>query len=100
MGEVLFALDIPQDDQGGAEDTENAVTSQETCELEASAPVTGSEEASRSPRFRRIVLGSQHDVPLRMARDLLEAAREDASIFEKLQKRYSEFPSESIQTLS
>lgn len=87
--EVLFALEIDHDGQEVTEGAEEVVAIQET-----SSPAVN--ETPTSPRFRRIVLGSRHDVPLKMARDLLEAVREDITIFEQLQKRFSEFPSEPI----
>lgn len=90
--EVLFALDLDLDSQRGTDSATEDVASQDMNELLVS-------EAPKSPRFRRIVLGSSHDMPLRMARDLLDVVREDASLFVELQHRYSEFPSESILSL-
>lgn len=58
---------------------------------------SGPGERLASPRFRRIVLGTaaaSKDMPLRMARDLLECLREDVSMFDQLQKRFSDIPSE------
>lgn len=46
--------------------------------------------AVESPRFQRILLGAGSEVPLKMARDILEVLREDASIFPEVQKRFSE----------
>mmetsp|Transcript_22283 Transcript_22283/g.39246 ORF Transcript_22283/g.39246 Transcript_22283/m.39246 type:complete len:274 (-) Transcript_22283:42-863(-) len=53
-----------------------------------------------SPHFRRIVLGSKSELPLRMARDILEALREDPSIFEQVQRRFSEVPNENALEMS
>lgn len=95
--EVLYALDIDPEEQGA---DENPGAAAEAAGEEVSAPAAASSQAPASPRFRRIVLGSKHDVPLKMARDLLEAVREDASIFAKLQQRYSEYPSEPVLPLA
>eukprot|EP00929_Paragymnodinium_shiwhaense_P111761 TRINITY_DN8004_c0_g1_i1.p1 TRINITY_DN8004_c0_g1~~TRINITY_DN8004_c0_g1_i1.p1 ORF type:complete len:330 (+),score=73.78 TRINITY_DN8004_c0_g1_i1:38-1027(+) len=52
--------------------------------------------------FRRIVLGTtakSRDMPVRMARDLCMALREDVSMFEQLQQRFSDYPSEPAMFL-
>jgi len=54
------------------------------------------EEAEESPLFRRIVLGAKAEVPLRMARDILDAVREDCGLFEEVQKRFSDMPEETF----
>lgn len=47
-----------------------------------------------SPRFQRIVLGARCDMPLKMARDILEVLREDSSMFSQVQRRFSDAPHE------
>eukprot|EP00913_Durusdinium_trenchii_P009913 g9304.t1 len=56
-------------------------------------------ETAEEPLYRRILLGAKTEVPLRMARDILEAIREDPSIFEQLQGRFSDLPEESLLSL-
>lgn len=51
------------------------------------------------PCFRRIVLGSRNEMPLRMARDILAALREDTSLFDSIQQRFSDIPSEDALEL-
>lgn len=46
------------------------------------------------PSFRRIVLGNHREVPLMMARDILAALREDVSLFDELQTRFSDTAAE------
>jgi len=53
-----------------------------------------SELAEKGPLFRRIVLGCGFDVPYTMARDILEALREDVSLFADVQRKFSDFPAE------
>jgi len=48
----------------------------------------------QSPLFRRVVLGSGCEVPITMARDILDALREDAELFEDVQLRFSDYPAE------
>eukprot|EP00931_Biecheleriopsis_adriatica_P109156 TRINITY_DN83411_c0_g1_i1.p1 TRINITY_DN83411_c0_g1~~TRINITY_DN83411_c0_g1_i1.p1 ORF type:complete len:312 (-),score=73.10 TRINITY_DN83411_c0_g1_i1:25-921(-) len=50
----------------------------------------------KEPLFQRILLGKNTEAPLRMARDILEAIREDISIFNEVQERFSEAPDEPI----
>lgn len=52
-----------------------------------------------SPKYRRILLGAKTEVPLRMARDILEAIREDVGIFEQVQQRFSDLPDEALLSL-
>mmetsp|Transcript_2800 Transcript_2800/g.4339 ORF Transcript_2800/g.4339 Transcript_2800/m.4339 type:complete len:238 (+) Transcript_2800:51-764(+) len=52
------------------------------------------ELAEKGPLFRRIVLGCGFDVPYTMARDILEALREDVSLFADVQRKFSDFPAE------
>ena len=63
-------------------------------------------ESPEPPLYRRILLGAKTEalalwvgllgrwsqVPLRMARDILEALREDVGLFPELQARFSELP--------
>jgi len=51
------------------------------------------------PRFRRIVLGSKQVMPLRMARDILAALKEDIAIFDEAQCRFSDGSSEAALEL-
>jgi len=44
--------------------------------------------------FRRIVLGTGNAMPLKMARDILSALREDISLFDSVQQRFSDLPKE------
>jgi len=46
------------------------------------------------PKFRRILLGNSQDLPLRMARDIQNAIKEDVSFFDVAQKRFSDAPEE------
>jgi len=66
-----------------------------------SRPGTGSTACGEtSPRFRRIVLGNKHEVPLTMARDILAALREDATIFDAARSRFSDLPAEPTMKFS
>lgn len=56
----------------------------------------GTADSPRYRRFQRIVLGARCDVPLKMARDILEALREDHSIFTQVQQRFSDAPDEPV----
>merc|ERR1711865_601605 len=53
-----------------------------------------STQSDENPMFRRIVLGTGCDVPLRMARDILEALAEDVTLFQDVQRKFSDFPTE------
>ncbi|CAJ1363744.1 unnamed protein product [Effrenium voratum] len=53
------------------------------------------EDPEERPLFRRILL-AKAEVPLRMARDILEAIREDVNIFEQVQQRFSDTPDEPL----
>lgn len=113
--EVLAALDMdedggdlyPQDDADGPGADAADPSTPRGSSAGASATRTDTKnaaevdaaEANPEPQFRRIVLGSSHDTPLKMARDLLEAIQEDRSIFSELQRHFSDFPSESSLTL-
>ncbi|CAE7215882.1 unnamed protein product [Symbiodinium pilosum] len=57
------------------------------------------EEVDGSPVFRRIILGAKAEVPLRMARDILDAVREDVGLFQQVQERFSDSPEESFLRL-
>lgn len=52
-----------------------------------------------APRFRRIILGSSNEMPLRMARDILSALREEPGLFGEIQQRFSDSPSEPVLEL-
>ncbi|CAE7471792.1 unnamed protein product [Symbiodinium necroappetens] len=64
-------------------------------EHEAWSEERDAQEDDGSPVFRRIILGAKAEVPLRMARDILDAVREDLDLFEQVQERFSESPEES-----
>lgn len=110
--EVLFALEMGGDleedaekayaeSQGGRgaaespspQPTRAAEPSDDEADLGGPAP-------SLSPRYRRVVLGTSCEVPLMMAKDILNVLREDPSIAPTVQKRFSEFPSERPFRLS
>lgn len=58
-----------------------------------------SAEPEPCPLYRRILLGAHTEVPLRMARDILEAIREDVDIFQEVQQRFSDLPDEALLSL-
>jgi len=95
---------LPEDpDQGAAgreldeleEDEDDELDDAEAAEADDYFPSANS-PSSGPPRFRRIVLGKGNVMPLRMARDLLTALREDPSLFDQLQQRFSDTPSEPV----
>eukprot|EP00931_Biecheleriopsis_adriatica_P048591 TRINITY_DN28091_c0_g1_i1.p1 TRINITY_DN28091_c0_g1~~TRINITY_DN28091_c0_g1_i1.p1 ORF type:complete len:234 (-),score=33.72 TRINITY_DN28091_c0_g1_i1:150-824(-) len=51
-------------------------------------------DSNYGPKFRRVVLGRHHEMPLRMARDILAALRDDASLFDQVQARFSDTAAE------
>jgi len=57
-------------------------------------PTTPPEFSDDTPLFRRIVLGNECEVPLTMARDIVEALHEDVSLFQDVQRKFSDFPKE------
>lgn len=57
-------------------------------------------QSPSAPRFRRIILGSSNEMPLRMARDILFALREDPGLFGEIQQRFSDAPSEPVLELN
>lgn len=75
-----------EDEHGGGSRGAGTASAASGSEAEAQAP--------SSPRFRRIVLGASCEVPLRMARDILAALREDMSLFTEVQRRFSDAPQE------
>lgn len=92
---------IPEEGEEGREEEER--DDLEAAELEDYFP-SGSRpgsaaQSSGPPRFRRIILGNGNAMPLRMARDLLTALREDATLFDQLQQRFSDLPSEPVLQL-
>lgn len=104
--EVLFALDMDEDGDDLPPPADEVADPGRRIDPNGtgggSSTVAGDDETdggNDEPQFRRIVLGAQHDTPLRMARDLLEAVREDKSIFSELQRHFSDFPSESLLSL-
>lgn len=48
--------------------------------------------AKEEPKFRRILLGNGQDLPLRMARDIQGAIKEDLTFFDMAKKRYCDAP--------
>jgi len=66
---------------------------------EQSGENTNEAQDDTIPLFRRIILGAQTEVPLKMARDMLEAIKEDVSMFEQVQKRFSDAPDEQLLSL-
>lgn len=52
------------------------------------------EELVDTRLFRRILLSSERGMPLAMARDIVAALREDASIFEAAREKFSDVPAE------
>jgi len=57
-------------------------------------------EAAEEPSFRRIVLGNHNETPLMMARDILAALRDDASLFDQIQSRFSDTAAEPALELT
>jgi len=57
-------------------------------------PRSSSSRRAASPRFQRIILGAKCEMPLKMARDILEALQEDVSIFAEVQEHFSDAPHE------
>lgn len=110
--EVLFALDVPpegddaehmflQNDEDPEIDGDEEVHEPvKTLVMDSSAAVeeeASSGQGQASPRFRRVVLTDKGSgVPLMMARDILVALREDASLFAQVQSRFSEYPAEPV----
>lgn len=63
----------------------------------SSRPATGSSgtrpaSAPCAAKFQRILLGNGRDLPLAMARDILAALREDATLFDEVRRRFSDTP--------
>lgn len=109
--EVLAELALDEDGHqlNGAEERPEEPTTQRSssCQAEAEGeqeledpdiPVPTMDTPS-PPCFRRIILGAKNDMPLRMARDIWSALREDTSLFEMIQQRFSDIPSESVLEL-
>jgi len=111
--EVLDALEL--DDEGG--DSASFAEDEATTAGGAASSSTGSQERPQeqpqeaveepaedaeqppSPRFLRIILGAKTEVPLKMARDILEAIQEDPSIFEQVKQRFCDVPGEPALAL-
>lgn len=68
---------------------EHKVQKQDEADLEGNCDLE-SQCSSQSPSFRRILLGRHHDMPLKMARDILLALRDDPSMFDVVQSRFSD----------
>jgi len=98
--EVLRELASDTDDSDGQhmkieqDEREDELEMQKEDVLEASTL-----QASGLPRFRRILLGACNEMPLRMARDILAALREDISLFDQIQQRFSDVPLEPVLEL-
>jgi hypothetical protein len=116
--EVLRELARDSDGDDLVEDDTGEVVSQASARYEGDAdsttletdnsnrPSTCISSSATTPRkcesprrFRRIILGSHNDMPLMMARDILEALQEDTSLFGEIQQRFSDVPSEPILEL-
>lgn len=112
--EVLQELDMDGDEQGEDEATSPAPRSSSSRSRPGTgrqASATGSRpgssrdnsqppEVSGEPaRFRRILLGSGQEMPLRMARDIHAAIKEDSSFFELAQQRFSDAPKGEVPFL-
>lgn len=94
--EVLEALEIAEEEGDGEGEGEPSATEESTGNIEAE---TDSRQPELFPLFRRIILGAKTEVPLKMARDILDAIKEDVSIFEELQKSFSDAPDEPALSL-
>eukprot|EP00930_Biecheleria_cincta_P100516 TRINITY_DN92149_c0_g1_i1.p1 TRINITY_DN92149_c0_g1~~TRINITY_DN92149_c0_g1_i1.p1 ORF type:complete len:315 (-),score=57.14 TRINITY_DN92149_c0_g1_i1:223-1167(-) len=90
--QVLEALDIAQDEC----ECEPPMAQESTENVSAE---TAGEQQELFPLFQRIILGAKTEVPLKMARDILDAIKEDVSIFEQLQKLFSDAPEEPALSL-
>jgi len=109
--EVLADLALDEDghQMSDAEERPEEPTTQRSrsCQAEAEAEeeledpdiVVSTMDTPSPPCFRRIILGAKNDMPLRMARDMWSALREDTSLFEMIQQRFSDIPSESVLEL-
>lgn len=81
---------------GGFNSTGGGFNSTRGSSRQASSAEVGENEAQGGgAKFRRILLGVGRDLPLAMARDILSACREDASIFEAARSRFSDVPKEA-----
>lgn len=92
--EVLREL-AAEDDTEDQEMNQTGTASTRSCEDMAQTAstmnqTTSSHVSSQELSFRRILLGERCEVPLMMARDILAALREDASLFDEVQKRFSD----------
>jgi len=87
---ALIYMHVPT---GRAQDTPPPEVLEELDMGEMSRKLSGA-QADEDPLFRRIVLGNGCEVPLTMARDILEALREDVALFESVQRKFSDFPKE------
>ncbi|CAE6972705.1 unnamed protein product [Symbiodinium natans] len=92
--EVLDDLQI--DDLGSPAGPQLEAVEPPECEAPSGERGVQEEEPDESPVFRRIILGAKAEVPLRMARDILDAVREDLGLFEQVQERFSDSPEETF----
>lgn len=98
--EVLDELASDTNDSGGQHIVTPEDEREDELELQPEDVLEASDlHAPGPPRFRRIVLGARNDMPLRMARDILAALREDISMFDQIQQRFSDVPSEPVLEL-
>ncbi|CAE8664551.1 unnamed protein product [Polarella glacialis] len=79
-------------------DCQNKERPQEQPQEAVEEPAEDAEQPP-SPRFLRIILGAKTEVPLKMARDILEAIQEDPSIFEQVKQRFCDVPGEPALAL-
>jgi len=84
--EVLEDLDMVHG--ASTENNEDLGTDHHTAASSTSS--SGIQGSERRSRFRRILLGNGHDVPLAMARDIHVALLEDSTIFEEVRRRFSD----------
>jgi len=97
--EVLAELASDTEDGDVGQHTQAEQDMDEELELQEDAFETSGMNTLGPPCFRRIVLGSRNEMPLRMSRDILAALREDTSLFDSIQQRFSDIPSEAALEL-
>lgn len=88
--EVIDQIDLEGDGLEAEEGDGGSTTAEGDRPSSSGGDSSRARTAETNPQFRRIVLGSSCEVPLKMARDILHALREDASIFDTLQARFSD----------
>jgi hypothetical protein len=91
--EVLAELDMEDNDgrSRGGHDRPGSGRDKPATTPDESTPQSAESDA----QFSRILLGPDRGMPLAMARDILAAIREDATIFDMARKRFSDVPAET-----